>query len=189
MILSFANTLTLVGYESFSNQIKLLSSHNYNQWYETYYKTHPEEYPDPERIYNNFMKVANGYRGNNVLEGFVFLAPNNIIAGTITLNLDDLAPEKSYSNLCINNVYVLPEYRGQGIAKKLINHMMSHVMETKSYLSRINLFCEIHLIPFYKSLGWSLVSSIPQLQYWYEMEFKIKNGESVSSKEHTLCLE
>lgn len=178
MILSFSEALKYLGDDVFSEQVNMLAEQNFNQWYETYYKTHPADYPDPYRIYNNFMLVANGFAGNSVLEGFMYIDDSNgkkVIAGTITLNIDDLAVNKGAQNICINNVYVIPEYRNKGIAKQLIKYMMNHVKNNRPMLDKINLFCEEHLIDFYKSLGWKLFSNTPTLTYWYEMIWDLNN--------------
>ena len=182
MITTFANALNILGYTEFNNQITKLAELNFNQWYDTYYNTHHVDYPNPEKIRDNFIKVANGNRGGSVLEGLVYIDNVcNKIIGTITLNLDDLAPEKNENNLCINNVYVLDSYRGKGIAKQLIKYMMTHITATRPHLKKINLFCEHHLIPFYKSLGWKLINNIPTLVYWYEMEWCLPETVTVCS--------
>jgi GNAT superfamily N-acetyltransferase len=179
MIISFAEALAKLNYSEFETQIQNIATYTFNQWYDTYYKDHLSDYPNADYIADNFIKIANGLPADPIYEGFVYYdSHRNTIAGIITLNRDELAPYKSDMFVCINNVFVLPEYRGQGIAKKLIKFLMVRTLYTKTYLKQINLFCEKHLIDFYKSMGWTLISETPQFKYWYEMvwSFNIQNN-------------
>lgn len=180
MILSFSDALVTLTHSKFTHQITNIAHLTFNQWFDTYYKDHPAEYPNAEHIADNFIKVAYGLHADNIHEGFVYIDMNtNTIAGIITLNRDDLAPIKSDMYMCINNVFVLPEYRGQGIAKLLVNFLMSRVKTSRAHIKQINLFCEKHLIPFYKSLGWQLLHDTPRLKYWYEMIWKFDKPQSL----------
>jgi GNAT superfamily N-acetyltransferase len=170
MIISFSEALAKLKYSNFESQMQIIATNTFNEWYDTYYKDHLTDYPNAEHITQNFIKVAEGQPADPIYEGFVYYDINtNTIAGIITLNRDELAPYKSDAFVCINNVFVLPEYRNRGIAKKMVKFLMVHTLYTRPYLNQINLFCEKHLIDFYKSLGWTLLSETPQLNYWYEM--------------------
>lgn len=173
MIISFADALNKLTKHEFETQIKHIAKQTFDQWYETYYKDHYELYPNAEHIANNFMNVACGLKDDIIYDGFIYFnLSNNKIAGIITLNKDELAPCNNNMFICINNVFVLPEYRGQGIARKLVKFLMYWANRNYSHVNQINLFCEKHLIDFYKSLGWLLVDECPRLKYWYEMIWK-----------------
>lgn len=183
MILSFSDALVKLNHSNFTYQITNIAYLTFNQWFDTYYKDYPKEYPNGDHIADNFIKVAYGLHADNIHDGFVYIdTSTNTIAGIITLNRDELAPSKSDMYMCINNVFVLPEYRGQGIAKLLVNFLMTRVKTSYSHLRQINLFCEKHLIPFYKSLGWDLLHNppTPRLKYWYEMVWKFDKSQSLT---------
>lgn len=182
MILSFSDALAKLSYTEFTKQISNIAYLTFYQWFDTYYKDHPMEYPNADHIANNFIKVAYGLDADNIYEGFLYFDNStNTIAGIITLNRDELAIIKSDMNICINNVYVLPEYRGKGIAKDLVTFLMKRTKKTRNQIKQINLFCEKHLIPFYKSLGWELLHNppIPRFKYWYEMVWKFDKSQTL----------
>lgn len=182
MIISFSEALKILSSHNFIQQITNFAHLTFNQWFDTYYKNHTIEYPNAEHIADNFIKVAYGLYTDNIYEGYVYLdTTNDTIAGIITLNRDELASIKSDMFVSINNVFILPEYRGQGIAKALVVFLMDRTRKNRSYLGQINLFCEKHLISFYKSLGWKLANEpLPKLIYWYEMIWRF-NKEPLSS--------
>ena len=51
----------------------------------------------------------------------------------------------------IENIFVHEKYRQQGFGKKIVSYLIQYAKKNKCY--RIDLTCEEHLIPFYKSLG------------------------------------
>ena len=51
----------------------------------------------------------------------------------------------------IENIFVDEIYRKQGIGKEIVSYLIQYAKNNKCY--RIDLACEEHLIPFYKSMG------------------------------------
>ncbi len=86
-------------------------------------------------------------------------------------SLKDMAHfEKDGRNIIIFSLAVLPEYRGKGIAKALLNKFISIFKEEKK--SKILLMCKENHISLYQKFGFALIgksqSNHGEME-WYEM--------------------
>ncbi len=105
---------------------------------------------DPELVRDGVLSV---YRDHNKGKYYVAVENEKVIGSLM------LTPEWSDWRNCwvmwIQSVYVLPEYRGKGIFKKMYNHIIENVGKSED-VSGIRLYVDktnINAIRVYENLG------------------------------------
>ncbi|WP_025506959.1 GNAT family N-acetyltransferase [Vibrio parahaemolyticus] len=95
---------------------------------------------------------ADTYKSENYLPPVLVAVRNNEVIGGLAYS----RYQEPYGNsevIWLNAVFVSPEWRGQGIASKLINRGVNQVSE----LNQNNIYAYTNVAQLYKSLGWSVV--------------------------------
>lgn len=77
--------------------------------------------------------------------------------GIITAYVRVVAPGISYSEPSIGRVVVNPDYRNQGLAKKIVSEGIKYITETMKE-PKITIGAQEYLIDFYSSFGFKRIS-------------------------------
>ncbi|MEZ8825870.1 GNAT family N-acetyltransferase [Vibrio amylolyticus] len=110
---------------------------------------------DLERLFQSEwaeFSFVDTYRAKPKLPPVILAVRNNeVIGGLAYSRFQD--PHGSSEVVWVNAVYVLPEWRGKGIASELINRGVSQVSAT----TQSNLYAYTNVPSLYESLGWLAV--------------------------------
>ncbi|EMY6778292.1 TPA: GNAT family N-acetyltransferase [Vibrio alginolyticus] len=98
------------------------------------------------------FSLADTYKPKAELPPVIVALWNNEVIGGLAYSLYQ-EPHGISEVVWFNAVYVLPNWRGQGIASELINRGVSQVAAT----TQSNLYAYTNVPPLYESLGWSVV--------------------------------
>ena len=80
----------------------------------------------------------------------------DVLLGSVTLAKDDM-DTRAYLTPWLASLYVVPEYRGQGIATQLIKYVVSYAKQMQ--YKNIYLFTEDQT-DFYQHRGWHFIESL-----------------------------
>lgn len=109
-----------------------------------------------------FMRVLNGDSINydDVFSGFVWVDDNKVI-GNVTVQ----RAESSGRRWQIANVAVAPEYRGRGIASRLIHQAVDHVRESRGNCVVLQVYENNHVARnLYEKLGFDNMGGVVELR-------------------------
>jgi GNAT superfamily N-acetyltransferase len=158
-ILNSFEALKEIGSENFTTDIEYMCQETFSFWYDSYYKLHPDLYPNWKTLYNIYLNIANGKSAGKYTHGFCAIHNGRII-GYVSFNHADFNiytdTEKDNNALWMTDVFVWPEWRSKGIASRLIDYVFRVAEEMNEPL---HLACEKHLISFYKNKGWNRLYS------------------------------
>ncbi len=132
---------------------------------ENYLKSKESIDEEVEKYLNNFMETEN-------FTGFVAEKDGKIV-GTSAVAFSDILPAASYLNgrvAYISNVFVFPESRKQGIAKKLFELVVSEALLRNC--SKISLHASKDGEPVYKKFGF--VKTTNEMEYINEKFLELK---------------
>jgi GNAT superfamily N-acetyltransferase len=101
---------------------------------------------DTERVREELMTHGNGQRVPEVL----IAVENDRLLGTVSIVENDL-PGSEHLNPWLASLYVLPEHRGRGVARTLVQ--AAEAWAKKAGISRLYLFTE-SAGGLFESLGW-----------------------------------
>jgi aminoglycoside 6'-N-acetyltransferase len=103
-------------------------------------------------------------------EGNVHLWHGEEIVGQLEMRLVDHEPHVGYVSL----IYVPPEWRGQGLGRRLHEHAVQVSRHRDKRGLRLSVaFTNVPAIMFYRRLGWEMVGSRPNKEPMAIMEFML----------------
>jgi GNAT superfamily N-acetyltransferase len=119
-----------------------------------------DEWPS---IYDGSLEKAVAYHAATATRGGVptclVATENNILLGVVCILMDDLENRPDL-NPWLGALYVNPEFRGRGIARKLVEACMNEAR--KAQLDILYAWTK-HLTPLFKSLGWNHIETVDAL--------------------------
>jgi len=119
-------------------------------------------------------------------QGFLVAEQNGNVIGILnsaSTNKDDISDEElkqlvghdpDGKNMVVFALAVLPEYRGQGIARRLMAKFIEEARKLKK--ENVLLMCKRHLITYYQSMGFEhagLSKSMHGGAEWHEMKLRL----------------
>ena len=171
IILNAKDAYNILGYDNYSKNIEEMCKVTYVFWYDNYFKTQIDKYPNWKKLYDIYMDIARGKESHKYIDGYVAIQNQKIIGYCSLMYNDYLLDENSnkFDTLWLSDVFVWPEYRSKGIAQKLINMAKSNGLKI---VSTLYLACENHLIKFYENNGFELIKPKTHLSsFWNIMMF------------------
>jgi glucosamine-phosphate N-acetyltransferase len=105
-------------------------------------------------LYNNIISDISNNKYHNI---FVYIKDNKPV-GMITLLIEQKLIHGGQCVAHIEDLVVDNKYNGQGIAKKLLNHVITIAKNNNCY--KIILDCKRELIPFYEKHGFKIRGSL-----------------------------
>ena len=117
-------------------------------------------------------KYLEKFMGTEIFTGFVAEKDNKIV-GTSAVAFYDILPAAHYLNgkvAYISNVFVFPEYRKQGIAKKLFELVVNEALDRNC--SKVTLHASKDGEPVYKKFGF--VKTTNEMEYINEKFLELK---------------
>jgi len=173
-IVKASEAYNILGHDTYSKNIEEMCKITYVFWYDNYYKTQIDKYPNWKSLYDIYMSIANGKELHKYIGGYVAIDKNKII-GYCSLNYNDYLLDENmnkYDTLWICDVFVYPEYRGKGVAQKLIEIAKKY---SNNITNKLYLACETHLINFYKKNDFILIKPKTHLSdFWNIMIYEKK---------------
>ncbi|WP_434999675.1 GNAT family N-acetyltransferase [Vibrio scophthalmi] len=101
--------------------------------------------------WSDFLFADTCKKGAELPPVLIALKGSEVIGGLAYSRFKE--PHQESEVIWLNAVFVLPEWRGQGIASELINRGVSQLSE----MQQSSLYAYTNVSPLYESLGWSII--------------------------------
>lgn len=111
------------------------------------------------RLIDNFRNGSNQF--DKVGEGLFFVRDGDALIGVGGVNVDPYYDDAEIGR--IRHLFILPERRGEGIGRKIMQHIEQHAAQ---HFSRLQLFTPtVAASNFYEAIGYKPTSSLERVSH------------------------
>lgn len=121
----------------------------------------------------NFESLYQSGSWNDRYDCYSYIGKGNIISNVSVNKLDMIINRKKVKALQIGTVMTHPEYRGKGLAGKLMNYVLE---KYENEYEVIYLFANKDVLDFYPKYGFK---SLKQSQYIFDVKGKLNKGNRI----------
>ena len=185
--LTLNDAVNLIGIEEYTKQIKWMCKVMFEEvWWNSYFKYNLDVYPSYISLFDITMKLTNDKNNDGLtdksleghIQGIVAVLDKTKIIGYINIlyNESDIPNiQIDEDTIWISDLFIWPEFRNKGIAKKLFIEIINWINKTKTIQNKpdyLYLCCESHLVDFYKKQNCIQITYEPDETGWVYLKIK-----------------